>query len=644
MLAVIAPAFLTSCKKSSSDDASDPTTYEAVQVSGAVKVPGGVTVDYTSMEVHGGAITSASPEASGQFTINLNKNTTQLVSAVQSNGTPMLLNIVINPQSTDSVILNARTTARSLIFLHPAAVVSDPAMSNTVMGIIDSLPGTAQLTMLLVSKLQKDPDILYTEDAAIQSAIKAAVIQLLAQIDGLKANLSLNDALQIEKFKEMKHLGYPPAGQKPEAPYASGDLVVTPSGPQSGITVNAVKQSDTKYQVQVTNTKKRYVNVFLDDVAGGNIGSALLPSIKSSFDWQPLAPSKATISPELDIIAHPTSVVYAYGLGAQKHAELLNSPLYGDRTLEPVIYTAVFDFLFPLVDVISGVKGFKNTSPGTDPTGVMTYIIAQMNKDGSLKGQLIAHLETGNFSEMLATAIKGGMQVFIGNPTLLLQYVKKKAMGAVLFQVLTPMLVAPLRVILLSFSSMDLLTATYGLATSAWVEKWTLSKGGMYDGTWTGTFYYTATIPNSSGPPTVVNKSFNLTITLVSVAAVPGVPQVLNVTSVSCDDQTFGALSAVVPTAPLSIAILPAAFGSPSASGQGIIIMFPNGANIGTNNSFDGSFTVDAAGNVLASTSLVSSSAFTASGPVENSNLPGSGPGGYAYNWCKFTSWKLTRQ
>jgi hypothetical protein len=26
-----------------------------------------------------------------------------------------------------------------------------------------------------------------------------------------------------------------------------------------------------------------------------------------------------------------------------------------------------------------------------------------------------------------------------------------------------------------------------------------------------------------------------------------------------------------------------------------------------------------------------------------DANTPGSGPGGYAYNWCTFTSWSLTK-
>jgi hypothetical protein len=191
---------------------------------------------------------------------------------------------------------------------------------------------------------------------------------------------------------------------------------------------------------------------------------------------------------------------------------------------------------------------------------------------------------------------------------------------------------------------MDVLTAAYGLATSAWLEKWTLSTGQFYDGNWTGTFYYTATIPQPSGPPTIVNESFTLGINLVSTVSVPGQPHLLTVTSATCSDQIFGAISPIVPATPLSIALLPASFGSSSSLGMGITVQFPNGSQIATTNSPEGAFTVDANGRVLANTNLVSNNAFFASGTIDNSNLPGSGPGGYAYNWCTFTSWSLTKQ
>jgi len=644
LLLLLSLVLMTGCKKNDADpeEPGGEPAYEAVKVSGNLVAPAGMALDFSTLTVNGGAISSATPAGDGDFSINLNAKATQLVSAVSANGVPLLLDIAITPRENDEIVLNAASTARSLIFLNPAAVVAESSLATTILSLIDELPETASLTTLLETKLRTTPGILFQNDAEIIAAIDAAVARLMEKIDDLSANGFLYQPMQIDQFRELKHLPDQPAA--PAAPYRSGDLIITPPGQQSGLSVTAAKKSEKVYEVLVTNSKKRYVNAFLDDPAGGNIGSAFIPSRKSLIDWQPLAPTTEKISATLDVSAHPTTILYAYGLGALKHDDLLNAPSYGLRTIKPLIFTAVYDFFFPLLDVISGVKGYRDIAPGTDPTNVMSFIINKMNADASLLGQMTTTIESGDFNGALTTAVKGALQVVIQNPTLVLQYIKGRAVGSVLFQVLAPQAVAPLRIALIGVSAIDVLTASFGFATSAWLEKWTLSTGEGYDGTWIGTFYYTARIPQESGPPTIVNESFTVSVTLESIAPIPGIPQVLSVTSVTCSDPTFGATTPVVPLSPLSVAILPAAYGSPSLEGQGIMIMFPNGAEIGTSNSPAGAFTVNAAGTLLASTNLVANDAFLAAGTVDNSNLPGSGPGGYAYNWCTFTSWSLTRQ
>jgi len=164
--------------------------------------------------------------------------------------------------------------------------------------------------------------------------------------------------------------------------------------------------------------------------------------------------------------------------------------------------------------------------------------------------------------------------------------------------------------------------------------------GTKYDGTWSGTFFYTAEVPQPSGPPSIINTSFTLSVTLVSLVSFPGYPQVLTVTKASCSDPTFGATSPVEPLA-LSLATLPETFGSTSLSGQGIMINFPNGSSIFTEN-MAGALIVSANGRSLSNVSIPGTEAFSA-GTGDDSNLPGSGPGGYAYNWCTFTSWYLVR-
>lgn len=179
------------------------------------------------------------------------------------------------------------------------------------------------------------------------------------------------------------------------------------------------------------------------------------------------------------------------------------------------------------------------------------------------------------------------------------------------------------------------------------IQLFNLFAGGEpevdYSGTWSGTFYYKAEIPQESGPPQVVNTSFILTMTLEATVALPGYPHMLKVTAVTCSDPTFGATMAVAPDPQLSIAFLPAAYGSASDQGMAITVKFPNGSDIFTTNFPAGAFTIAADGLKIESTSLVTNNAFSAGGTVDNSTEPGSGPGGYAYNWCTFKSWSLVK-
>jgi hypothetical protein len=164
-----------------------------------------------------------------------------------------------------------------------------------------------------------------------------------------------------------------------------------------------------------------------------------------------------------------------------------------------------------------------------------------------------------------------------------------------------------------------------------------------YSGTWSGTFLYTARVPQPSGLYKIYNTSFILTVTFEPIAAVPGFSQVMRVSAVTCSDPTFGATMVVTPDPQQSLMMLPATYGSSSDAGAALMVKFPNGSYIFTSNAVAGSFTVDASGTKIESTAAVLNNAFSAGGTVENSTEPGSGPGGYAYNWCTFKSWSLVK-
>lgn len=164
-----------------------------------------------------------------------------------------------------------------------------------------------------------------------------------------------------------------------------------------------------------------------------------------------------------------------------------------------------------------------------------------------------------------------------------------------------------------------------------------------YDGTWTGRFYYTATVPQEEGPPEIINTSFSITMTIKSKVALAGYPHILKITGVSCSDPTFGATMTVLPDTIVSMVFVPGQFNSLSTSGMAVSVKFPSGYSIITTNTGDGNFSVDATGTLISSTPLVENHAFSAGNAELDSNDPASGPGGYAYTWCKFKNWRLEK-
>ena len=164
-----------------------------------------------------------------------------------------------------------------------------------------------------------------------------------------------------------------------------------------------------------------------------------------------------------------------------------------------------------------------------------------------------------------------------------------------------------------------------------------------YDGTWTGRFNYTASVPQEDGPPEIINTSFTVTMTIKSKVALPGYPHMLKITGVTCSDPSFDATMVVLPDTVHSLVLVPGEYNSTSTYGQGIFITFPNGYSIGTNNLIDGTFTVDPTGTIISSTSAVENDAFDAGTTELSSNEPNSGPGGFAYNWCTFKNWRFEK-
>jgi Putative Ig domain len=170
----------------------------------------------------------------------------------------------------------------------------------------------------------------------------------------------------------------------------------------------------------------------------------------------------------------------------------------------------------------------------------------------------------------------------------------------------------------------------------------TVGCPSVYDGTYLGQFVYVYYNKGADGNYLPVQGSFQLTLTLKCTATAIGTT-VLQVTSANCSDPNFGCQ--VSGCTPLfgSVATLPASppttpFNS-SQSGQGLVIFFPNGASILTQNSA-GALNVTTGGRILSNSldpSIKNNTWVGDGGNFPSSSVPPGGP------VTQFKSWSLVQ-
>lgn len=160
-----------------------------------------------------------------------------------------------------------------------------------------------------------------------------------------------------------------------------------------------------------------------------------------------------------------------------------------------------------------------------------------------------------------------------------------------------------------------------------------------YEGTYIGQFAYDWV---TMGPmPTMGSSSFNLTATLACIAAASGTAT-LTVTHANASDPYFGC--AVAGCTPLqgSVAALPSSPpttpSSPSQSGQGFVILFPNGSSLATENGV-GNLNVTSGGQTLSNALTGSTSTWSA----VNANAASVFPNDGSRSAVSFKSWSLSK-
>ena len=160
----------------------------------------------------------------------------------------------------------------------------------------------------------------------------------------------------------------------------------------------------------------------------------------------------------------------------------------------------------------------------------------------------------------------------------------------------------------------------------------------VYDGTYIGQFAYDWTTTDS--PPSSGTGSFNLTLVLQCLATADGIVT-LNITHATASEPYFGCQVGGCTPNQGSVALLPAAPptspSSPSQSGEGVAILFPNGSTLGTENS-SGDLNVTSSGATLSNALTGSTSTWVAASTASTIAFPDA-----SRSVTSFKSWSLTK-
>lgn len=209
-LALLSLLFLGGCGGGGGNSSGGIEVVQPVPSSGLVTTPSSVSPS-TLKVVSGMDSQSVNPD--GSFSLNLNKDNTQLVMVVNAQNNPVLMGIAVNVQTDSTISIDIQSTAEALIYLSPGISQDDPSDAQTVMNHIKSLPETATLANLLSIKITSDPNILASDvvDTEINTALSNAIqalINKIQQYGGIQKSSLLRAAGIIPSYASGVELSY----------------------------------------------------------------------------------------------------------------------------------------------------------------------------------------------------------------------------------------------------------------------------------------------------------------------------------------------------------------------------------------------------------------------------------------------------
>lgn len=330
---------------------------DLVSIQGRVAtLPAGVTASELRAYT---LFSQALPAPDGTFTVDAPPSGVQVVSVCSPGDERLLAGVSVNNQA---LVLDAMSTAVSLVFEAPGITVLDAARAEQVLQRIRALPETTQL---------------------------AAAIEGRLQGDGSREQVAERRASAVRAY-----LGA--GGVAERASPAANQLEF---GPRSGLSIvsQAIERPGV-LELVVQNDHARFVDCF--DSAGTHLGRLSSKHFVGLLDARQ-GPERKTL--ELAIGEHRQMSLLAYGPGMEYGAL---DPRERARAREAALRTIVFDFVLPSVGVFAGVGSLIRDAPET-----LEEVLSLIQAQGHVMATLDGALAHGDWLAGIKAVVDAAFQV-----------------------------------------------------------------------------------------------------------------------------------------------------------------------------------------------------------------------------------------
>jgi len=158
-----------------SDSGATTTPSATTSVSCSVELPTGSAFQPADLSIYAGSLSSqVLSSGSTSASLSVSSERAQLLTAVDKNGSPVLLaiNIPNSKSKSGTSKLSAASTALALVYLSPLVCQADAAQAETIYNLLINLPEMKTLSNLISSKMASGKtNILTAEDSEIENAM-----------------------------------------------------------------------------------------------------------------------------------------------------------------------------------------------------------------------------------------------------------------------------------------------------------------------------------------------------------------------------------------------------------------------------------------------------------------------------------------